>query len=76
MSVVLHTCISLSKAPVHVMKVATSEILKIVFSFIPIMNNSNYLEDSISHLLTPTQLAEESNALTVLPIRTIHYYTF
>ena len=26
-------------------------------------------EDSISHLLTSTQLAEESNALTVLPIR-------
>ena len=27
-------------------------------------------EDSISHLLTSTQLAEESNALTVLPIQT------
>ena len=26
-----------------------------------------YIEDLISHLLTPTQLAEESNALTVLP---------
>ena len=29
-----------------------------------------FLKDSISHLLTPTQLAEESNALTVLPLRT------
>ena len=28
------------------------------------------IEDSISHMLTLTQLAEESNALTVLPIRT------
>ena len=29
-------------------------------------------EDSISHLLTSTQLAEESNALTVFPIRTLY----
>ena len=29
-----------------------------------------YIEDLISHLLTSTQLAEESTALTILPIRT------
>ena len=35
--------------------------------------SDNYIicEDSISHLLTWTQLAEESNALTVLPIRIV-----
>ena len=43
--------------------------LKISIEIIRSKEHKKYIEDSISHLLTPTQLAEESNALTVLPIR-------
>ena len=46
----------------------SQELLRLIFP-----GRNIYIEDSISHLLTPTQLAEELNALTVLPIRTKSY---